>query len=130
MPRLPTIRVIGSHDISTTFRLGDLVSRLGVVTVAMVYLLLVVGSVVGRGDIPGGELAAAMPTPRLLVRRLVRHRAEAADDLAVERDEGGGHDGAGGFVHDGHELVGEAGHGPGNADAAAVWAAADARHPA
>src|SRR5579883_2373870 len=118
MPRLPTIRVIGSQDISTSFRSLTGASRSGAVTVAMLsllppddlrnrsppwgrwgsadgaasytktgdsrlgrsrlrpatrgaFLIAWTDSVpwaVGVGVVSGGELRAAMPPLRLLVR--------------------------------------------------------------
>src|SRR3954465_781753 len=118
MPRLPTIRVIGSHDISTSLLFWAGASRLGSVTVAKVSLLFLARAIVGRGMVAGGKLVAAVAPLRLLVGRLVGHRPQVADDTAVNVDEGGGHDRAGRLVHEGHELVGEAGHGTSDADAA------------
>src|SRR5262245_4528181 len=101
MPRLPTIRVIGSQDISTSFRSWTGASRPGAVTVAMVSLLPLVGAV-GRGVVAGRQLAAAVSPPRLLVDRGVGERPELADDLPIDRDHAGGQDAARGLVHEGH----------------------------
>src|SRR5690242_10434381 len=118
MPRLPTIRVIGSHDISTSFP-GTLgAARCGSVTVAMLSLLSrYLAGPVGCWVIAGGQLAAAVPPLRLLVDRGVGEPPELADELPVQAGELRGDHAAGGLVHEGHELVGEAGHGAGDADA-------------
>src|SRR5215831_15978291 len=130
MPRLPTIRVIGSQDISTSFRSLTGASRAGAVAVAMLFLLSLVARAVGVGVVSGGELGAAVPPLRLLIDRGVGETPQVADELPVEAGELGRDHAAGRLVHEGHELVGEAGHGAGDADPADVGAAADARHPA
>src|SRR5262245_54504075 len=129
MPRLPTIRVIGSQDISTSFRSPLGASRFGWVAVAIGSLLPGAGSV-GRGMVTGGQLGSALPPLRLPVERRVGEAAEPPDQLAVHPDEARGEDAAGGLVHEGHELVGEARHGAADADPADVRAAADPGHPA
>src|ERR1700736_3099103 len=64
------------------------------------------------------------------VDRVLGYRAQRANSASINSDCGAGHVTTGRFVHEGHELVGEAGHGAADADAADVGAAADARHPA
>src|SRR5437763_833628 len=113
MPRLPTIRVIGSQDISTSFRDSAGASRAGAVTVAMGSLLS--GLRVSRGVVSGGQVVAPVAPLRLLVGRGVGVAAQGPDNAAVDRDRIGGNGGAGGLVHEGHELVGEAGHGAADA---------------
>src|SRR5262245_26009605 len=117
MPRLPTILVIGSQFISTRFRPLVVASRWGAVTVDMIYLLEELSAAPVRlGAVAGGQLRALVPPARLLVDGVVGHRPQVADNLPVHADEHAGHAGAGGLVHEGHELVGEAGHRAGDAD--------------
>src|SRR5207248_11226951 len=66
----------------------------------------------------------------LFVGGLRGEAAESADHGAVHRARGGGDLGPGWLVHERHELVREAGHGAGDADAADVRAAAHAVDPA
>src|SRR5262249_45299507 len=94
------------------------------------HVAVAVAVAVGHGPIASGQVPAAMPPLRLLVDGVVGDGPQVADDAAVEADEVGGEKGAGRFVHEGHELIGEAGHGTGDTDAAEVGTAADARHPA
>src|SRR5262252_9823897 len=54
---------------------------------------------------------------------------ERPDDGAVDAARGRRHSAPRRFVHEGHELVGKAGHGAADADAADVGTAADAGHP-
>src|SRR5947208_3316902 len=129
MPRLPTIRVIGSQDISTRWRPSVGAWRRGAVTV-LIGSLLASGLAVRRGVVAGGEPRAAVAPLRLLVDGVVGDRPQGADDPTVEPDQARGEQAAGRLVHEGHELVGEAGHGAGDADAAHVRAAADPVHPA
>src|SRR5689334_16598198 len=128
MPRLPTIRVIGSHDISTSLRASPAAPRSVLVTVAMDSLLPLAGAV-GAGVVAGGQLGAAVSPPRLLVGRPIGDRPQAADDPPVEARDARGDHAPGGLVHERHELVGESGHGAGDADAADIRAAADSVHP-
>src|SRR3954454_5785238 len=121
MPRLPTIRVIGSHDMSTILPAsGVTFSR-----TAMFPRLLVAPA----GAVAGGELVAVVAPARLLVDGLVRDAAQLADHRPVALDESRRDAAAGGRVHERHELVGEAGHRAADADAADVGAATDAGHP-
>src|SRR3954451_5269746 len=103
MPRLPTMRVIGSHDMSTTWPAsGSMRSR-----TAMSDLLALVAPprAVARGEL------ATVPAPLgLLVHGLVGDPAQLADDRSVDPAHRRGHAAAGRCVHEGHELVGEAGH--------------------
>src|ERR671922_2895787 len=121
MPRLPTILVIGSQAMSTSFPASGLTfSR-----VAMLSALLVAPA---RG-VAGGELVAVVAPLRLLVDRLVRDRPQAADHRSVNAREHGRNAAPGRLVHERHELVGEARHRAADADAADVGAAADTGHP-
>src|SRR6266540_2265991 len=83
-----------------------------------------------RGPVAGGQLGALLPPAGFLVLGLGGDLPQGADDAAVETAGGGRDLGAGGFVHERHELVGEAGHGAADADAADVGAAADTVDPA
>src|SRR5207248_3999712 len=116
MPRLPTIRVIGSHVISTMLPF--------VLVVAIVRRLLS-----PRRPVPGRQLATLLPPLRLLVEGLAGDGAQRPDDVAVQTAGGGGDLRTGRLVHEGHELVGEAGHGAPDADPPDVRAAADAIDP-
>src|SRR5918996_2190575 len=116
MTRLPTIRVLGSDVISTMLPF--------VLVVAIVRRLFS-----PRRPVPGRELAPLLPPLRLLVDRLARDGAQRPDDVAVQAAGGGGDLRAGWLVHEGHELVGEAGHGAPDADAPDVRAAADTVDP-
>src|SRR4051794_18812160 len=122
MPRLPTIRVIGSQAMSTSLPASGLISS----RVAMLSALLVAPP---RG-VAGGELVAVVPPLRLLVDRAVRDAAQLADGRAVDAGDERRDRAARRLVHERHELVGEARHRAADADAAHVRAAADARHPA
>src|SRR5437016_3715878 len=123
MPRLPTMRVIGSHDISTSLRVPVCVSRSGVVTVAIGVLLLVVRcslsvvrcqkrqavllgprttdneqrttSSVSPGLVSRGELAATVTPPGFLVDGFVGHAAQPANDTAIHPHQTRGHGAAG-----------------------------------
>src|SRR5688500_15201129 len=103
MPRLPMIRVIGSHDIATRF-LSAIRSAFRC----------------GARLSPGG----------LAVERRFREVAQRAHSPAVHEDGRSGHLRARWLVHEGHELVGEPWHGAADAHAADVRTAADAVHPA
>src|SRR5215208_6209689 len=101
MPRLPTILVIGSQDMSTTLPAsGVTLSR-----VAIADLLVPPPGLVARG-----ELAVVVAPLGLLVHRLVGHAAQLADRPPVDADRAGRDAASGRRVHERHELVGEAGH--------------------
>src|SRR5512135_362814 len=135
MPRLPTMRVMGSQFISMTpvssavvILIPSVLSGAGAARPAPVVVTRYCrspGLLIARQ-----EVIAPFPPLRLLIGRLRREAAEGADDRAVQGARGGGHLGAGGFVHERHELVRETGHGAGDADAAHVRAAADPVDPA
>src|SRR5580658_1922038 len=80
--------------------------------------------------VAGAEFGALNPPLRFLVHRAGGEAAEAADDRAVHAAGGRRHGRARRLVHERHELVREARHGAGDADAADVRAAADAVDPA
>src|ERR671930_1346996 len=120
MPRLPTILVIGSHAISTS-------------SVPCSVVVFAVGSspLSGPvGPVAGQQLVALLPPLGLFVDRLLGEAAQRPDDRSVHAAGRGGDPRAGWLVHERHELVREAGHRAGDADAAHVRAAADAVDPA
>src|SRR6266700_2002405 len=112
MPRLPTILVMGSQVISVS---SDSAS----VVIASPRLL-----------VAGAEFRALHTPFRFLVRRAGGEAAEAAYHRAVHAAGGGRHGRSRRLVHERHELVGEARHRAGDADAAHVRAAAHAVDPA
>src|SRR6266436_218818 len=112
MPRLPTILVMGSQVISVSS---------GAASVVIVSPRLLVA---------GAEFGALNPPLRFLVQRLGGESAQAAYYRAVHAAGGRRHRRARRLVHERHELVREAGHGAGDADAAHVGAAAHAVDPA
>src|SRR5215218_10754092 len=121
MPRLPTMRVIGSQAMSTIWPASGLIlSRVAIA----------ISSVAPPGLVAGGQLVAVVAPLRLLVDGRVRHRAQPPDHLPVGGAERGRDHAAGRRVHERHELVREAGHRAADADAADVRAAADPGHPA
>src|SRR5689334_10178798 len=116
MPRLPTILVTGSHAISTRSGFS---------------LAVVIESAPSPVGLVAGQQLVALGAPfRLLVHRLHGEAAQCPDDRAVHAAGRGGHLRPGRLVHERHELVREAGHGAGDADAAHVGTAADAVDPA
>src|SRR5215472_1772648 len=107
MPRLPTMRVIGSHDMSTSVRF--LVS--GSWTVAIRLPRSVAG-----GPVAGRQVATAMPPPGLLVDRVVGEAAQGLHQGAVGARDARRELAPGRRVHEGHELVREARHRAADAD--------------
>src|SRR3954454_14015064 len=102
MPRLPTILVIGSQDMSTMLGAsGWTLSR-----VAMVIALLVAPARL----VAGGQLVAVVAPARLLVDRRVRDAAQLADQRPVGGGDGRREPTAGRRVYERHDLKGEAGH--------------------
>src|SRR6266496_6207330 len=121
MPRLPTILVIGSQVISV-------ISAPAAPSVEAISGAVVIGS--PRLLVAGPEFGALHAPLRFLICRLGGETAQAADDRAVHAARGRRHGRARRLVHERHELVGEAGHRAGDADAAHVGAAAHAVDPA
>src|SRR5579859_5796253 len=80
--------------------------------------------------VAGAEFRALDAPLRFLVRRLRGEAPQAADHRAVHAAGGGRYGRARRLVHERHELVREAGHRAGDADAAHVRAAAHAVDPA
>src|SRR5579884_3371648 len=120
MPRLPTIRVMGSQFIST----------MSVFSWVIGVMSALLGSGVGRGPVAGAQAMVALTPEGLPVRLPLGEAAKGLDGASVGPDGVGREARTGGRVHEGHELVGEVGHGAADADAAHVGAAADAGHPA
>src|ERR1700755_542079 len=112
MPRLPTILVMGSQVISVSSGAAS----------------VVIGS--PRLLVAGAEFGTLHAPLRFLVGGALSEAAEAADDRAVHATGGRRHGSARRRVHERHELVREAGHRAGDADAAQVGAAAPPGAPA
>src|SRR5947208_9219037 len=125
MPRFPTIRLMGSQFISTMFVGRSSTRSRGSTRVAMSSSLLL-----PPRPVAGRELGALVAPLGLLVHRVVGDAAQRAYHPTVRSTGRRGNLAARRLVHKRHELVGEAGHGAGDADAADVRAAADAVHPA
>src|SRR6516164_1811578 len=126
MPRLPTIRVIGSQAISTK-------PVSSAVVIALLYSLPARGT--ARAWSPGllearQELIALLAPLRLLVGGLRGEAAQGADHSAVHHACRRGDLRSRRLVHERHELVREARHRAGDADAAHVRAAAHPVDPA
>src|SRR6476646_6906708 len=119
MPRLPTILVMGSQVISVSSDCSAACASFS--TLVMVSPRLLVA---------GAEFGALHAPFRFLVRRAGGEAAEAAYHRAVHAAGGGRHGRSRRLVHERHELVREAGHRAGDADAADVGAAAHAVDPA
>src|SRR3954451_10472726 len=123
MPRLPTIRVIGSQAMSTRFPVGVVPVVRGSVAVIV--------CCPSPGPLRAGHELGRRPAPLgLLVGGAGRHLPQPSDGRAVDAGCGGRGLRARRFVHEGHELVGEAGHGAADADPADVRAPAHAVDPA
>src|ERR1700689_626915 len=121
MPRLPTIRVIGSQVISVSSASSAPVDgRYSSEVIVCSPRLLVAGT----------EFGALRAPLRFLIQRLGREAPQTADNRAVHAAGGRRDRRARRLVHERHELVREAGHRAGDADAAYVRAAAHAVDPA
>src|ERR1039458_10126187 len=116
MPRLPTMRVMGSHAISTR---PSLSSVNFLVAIRLPPDLLVAG----------GQVAAGCAPFRLVIERVKGDFPEPADRAAVEAARQGRDLGTGRFVHERHEFVRESGHRAADTDAADVRAPSDAVDP-
>src|SRR6478609_6690321 len=146
MPRLPTMRVIGSHDMSTRFgseRLAPLRWSVAVIGVLLVVRRALLAALIaalflssacaprrspGR-SVTGLDLLSGDPPLRFLVDGLRGDGPQLPDEAAVGTARQGRDGAARRLVHEGHELVREAGHRAADADAADVRAAADAVDP-
>src|ERR1700730_11985708 len=144
MPRLPTMRVIGSHAISTTLVPGSPEPlpppRRSVMVMPMPprsspSIVLRRGPCFRRYASPRrlvtrAQLTAGRPPLRFLLDRLGCDGTQLADQWPVDHPGETGRDQAAGWlVHERHELGGEAGHRARDADAAHVGTATDAVDP-
>src|SRR3954463_15935952 len=135
MPRLPTMRVIGSQLISTSWP-GWVPPPGARSVIVIVGSPLLTGRVGGGRSRPvprvvaGGQRFAVVPPLRFLVRRGVGDAAQLADQVAVGLAEQRGEAAAGRHVNERKDLGGKPGNRAADADAADVGAAADAVHPA
>src|ERR1700729_2269305 len=84
MPRLPTIRVIGSQFISTNW----LFSAASSVRTAVIVPIVVspFSSLVGIGTVAGRQFGARVPPLRLFVDRVVSQFAQSPYRFAVDPD--------------------------------------------
>src|SRR6478752_7344087 len=127
---------MGSQDIST--RSAGSLELLEIVDVIVLGLPGRTGyRVVVQGDrwLPGalgagGQRAAPVSPLRFLVKGSHGHPAQGADRGPVRAGGGGGKFATRWFVHEGHELVREAGHRAADADSADIGAAAHPVDPA
>src|SRR5438309_4438667 len=85
---------------------------------------------IGRRMVSGCQFGSLVAPSRLLVDGVIGPAAQGPNQAAVNSDGRRRERGARRLVHERHELVGKAGHGAGDADAADVRAATDAGHPA
>src|SRR6202161_4005758 len=135
MPRLPTIRVIGSQFISTRLRFflstSDIVS--GSVAMGVCFCLHFCppseAPLVRFGLVASGQRPPGMPPFRFFVHRGIGDAAHGADETAVGANDVRGKLGSGGCVHEGHELIGKPRHAASYADAAHIGTAANPAHP-
>src|SRR5262245_30741456 len=129
MPRLPTMRVMGSHAISTSWP-GSRLTCDGsgmIVVIRLRFLNALHPKARQRNDqhLPGAsrsgfEFRAGVPPARLLVDGASGDVAQAADHRSVQARGRAGKLAARGLIHEGHKLVGEAGHGATDADSADI----------
>src|SRR5580700_864111 len=140
MPRLPTIRVIGSQFISTRlpFLLGvSLVGAVMVLIRSLLYLLHALCSLhlsvilsIGSWMVSGGQFSPRMTPLGFFVHRGLSQGAQSTNRAAIGTNGCAGDPRARWLIHEGHELIRKAGHGAANADATHIGAAADSSHPA
>src|ERR1700722_3024079 len=116
MPRLPTIRVIGSQAISTKPSLSGENFFVAIVLPPDLF-------------VTGRQLTAWCAPLRLIIERVGGDLAQPPDGPAVQAAGQGRDTGAGRFIHERHEFVGEARHGATDADAADIGAPANAVDP-
>src|ERR1700690_3134089 len=98
MPRLPTMRVMGSQAISTR-PLPSLVNFLVAIALPPCFL------------VAGHKFPAWHPPLGLVFQGVRGYATQAPDGAAVEPAGHGGHACPRWLIHEGHEFVGEAGHG-------------------
>src|ERR1700722_5309218 len=116
MPKLPTIRVMGSQAISTRPSLSS-VKFLVAIVLPPNFL------------VAGRQLTARCAPLRLVIERVGGDLAQTPDGPAVQAAGQGRDTGTGRFIHERHEFVGEARHGATDADATDIGAPADAVDP-
>src|SRR4051812_42671522 len=104
MPRLPTIRVIGSQFISTRFFFFPETSGCAVNCVLM---LRFPSSLERLRMIAGGEFGTGMPPLRFFVERVLGDGTQRSDHSSIGSRSTGGDFGTGRLVHERHELVRE-----------------------
>src|SRR5690349_20697720 len=149
MPRLPTMRVMGSHAISTSWPGSRFTcDGSGMIVVigtslynwnpfsrrAIRYRRPAAACTPKRPHLPGaggsgGQFRAAMAPLGFFVDGLAGHMAQAADHRPVQSGRSGRQDRARRLVHERHELIRAAGHRAADADATDVRAAADPVDP-
>src|SRR6476469_1073671 len=131
MPRLPTMRVIGSQFISTM--LAGFFAAIGFVAdidiVGCLPWTLGRMTSVARRLVAGRELRTCVAPLGLLIEGRVGERPQRADEPSVRLDEGRRKDRPRRLVHERHELVGEAWHRAANANATDIGTATHAGHP-
>src|SRR5258708_10690237 len=105
MPRLPTIRVIGSQFISTRFFFLLEISWLGaaIVLISIAPFRFSVAS----GVVSGREFRSWVTPLGLFVDRVLSDGSQRTNRASVNADRAAGDVTAGRFVHKRHELVGE-----------------------
>src|SRR5579863_1382656 len=145
IPRLPTIRVIGSQFISTRFRFLLETSFVGAVIVLIRFAPFACSLELAArfsqqifnealsirpGMVSRSQFRTRMPPLRLLIHRRLGKGAQHANRLAIRAHRPARYFSSRRLVHKRHELVGKARHGAANADPTNVRAAADSRHPA
>src|SRR5580700_7634478 len=131
MPRLPTMRVMGSQFISTRLRFFSSSSEMVSGNVAMAWSSL--KWLLGGGafwTVASCQFRTPVAPLRFLVDGRVGDAAKCPDHAPIASYERGGEHASRRLVHEWHELIGKAGHGAPDADAADVGTSADATHPA
>src|SRR5262245_31053711 len=129
MPRLPTIRVIGSHAISTSWPgSDDLCDGSGMMVVIRLNFMNALRPKVRQPALPGAgrtrlEFCARMAPLRFFVNRAIGDVPQTTDDRSVQSRRRRRDPAARWLVHERHELVREAGHRAADADSADVRAA-------
>src|SRR4029077_17198212 len=129
MPRLPTIRVIGSQFISTMFPCGAEVPLCGAVITSGINISLVATLSVKFGFVSSGQFAARMTPLWFFVDGAICDRAQSPKNASPHTHDDGRKCRSRRRIHERHEFVGETGHGAADANSADVRTTADAVHP-
>src|SRR5277367_3110273 len=126
IPKLPTIRVIGSQFISTRLRFfwGTSGRVSGNVAMAFSFRL------VGRWTIASGQFRPAVPPSRFFVQRGIGNAAHGSDETAIGANHVRRKLCSWWLVHKRHELVGKAWHGASDADSSHIRTPTNAALPA